>query len=76
MKFGYWYEGLIFIGIFLLMVGLPCWAIAALGTKLINNLGQYPSKSAKYQMDVALKLLAIEIGTFIFMAVFFRIFAS
>ncbi len=76
MKFGFWHEGLTFIGIFLFMVGVPCLIVAFLGTRLIDHLGQYPSRSAKLQMNVCVQLLLTEILTFGMLALFYHIFSD
>jgi hypothetical protein len=74
--FQYWTEGVVFIGLMLFVVGVPCVAVALLGTKLIDHIGQYPTKSAKLQMGVCLQLLAVEIISFLVLAVFFKIFSD
>jgi hypothetical protein len=74
--FQYWTEGLIFIGLMLFVVGVPCVAVAVLGTKLIDHIGQYPTKSAKLQMSVCVQLLLVEIFSFLVLAAFFKIFSD
>lgn len=76
MKFEFWQEGFVFIGIFLFMVGVPCLIAAFLGTHLIDHLGQHPSRSGKLQMSVCIQLLITEILTFFMLAMFFRIFSD
>jgi hypothetical protein len=76
MRFQYWTEGLIFIGLFSFIVGLPCLMVAILGTRLINHLGQHPSKSARLQMITCVQLLAVEIFSFGVLAIFFHIFSD
>ncbi|NLE64369.1 MAG: hypothetical protein GX606_00415 [Elusimicrobia bacterium] len=76
MKFKYWYEGLIFIGMFLFMVGVPCALTAILGTRLIDNIGQWPSKTTRYQIGVCIQLLAVEIFSFLVLALFFHVFSE
>ena len=75
-KFAYWHEGLIFIIVFLIVMAIPCAAIAYFGSKLIAELGQYPSKSAKIQLSMALPLLGTMILSFGIFAVFFHIFSD
>lgn len=75
ITFQYWQEGFIFIGIFAVVVGLPCFAVTVLGTKLINHLGRYPSKSATSQMNVCIKLLAVELFSFGLLAGVFHFFS-
>ncbi len=76
MRFQYWTEGLIFIGLFLIIIGLPCLMVAILGTKLINHIGQYPSKSARLQMVVCVQLLLVEMLSFGILAIFYHIFSD
>jgi hypothetical protein len=75
-KFAYWYEGFVFILIFTVIMAIPCVSIAFLGSKLISNLGQYPSRSAKLQVETALPLLGVMILTFGMFIIFFLIFSD
>jgi len=76
MQFEFWYQGFIFIGMILLIVGLPCLLTAILGTRLIDEIGNRPSSSARLHMGVCLKLLLVEIFSFAMLVVFFRIFSD
>lgn len=76
MHFQYWTEGFIFIGLFALVIALPCLMVAFLGTRLINHIGQYPSKSAKQQLIVCAQLFAVELVSFAILAVFYHIFSD
>lgn len=76
MHFQYWTEGLIFIVVFLFIVGFPCTMVAILGTRLINYIGQYPSKSGRPQMIACVQLLVVEAISFAMLAVFFHIFSD
>ena len=76
MHFRYWTEGLIFIFIFLFIVGVPCFLIAVIGSRLTNSLGLFPTRSAKLQLAVVWQLLLVEIVSFIMLALFFRIFSD
>ncbi|MBF0331795.1 MAG: hypothetical protein HQL17_07640 [Candidatus Omnitrophica bacterium] len=75
-NFQFWSEGFKFIGFVFVIVTVPCVAVAVLGTRLINHIGQYPTKSAKLQVGICLQLLAIEIVTFFMLALFFKIFSD
>jgi cytochrome c biogenesis protein CcdA len=75
-KFTYWYEGFIFILIFSVIMAIPCVAIALLGSKLISNLGQYPTRSARLQLETALPLSGVMILTFGLFILFFHIFSD
>ncbi len=74
--FIYWNEGLIFIGVLMVLVGVPCLAVAILGTRLINHIGRYPMRSARMQLNVCLQLMAVETVSFFLLWVFFRIFSD
>lgn len=74
MKFQFWQEGFVFIGIFFLIVAVPCLLTAVLGTKLIDQLGQFPTKSAKLQMSICVQLLLVQVFSFIVLAMFFHVF--
>lgn len=74
--FQYWHEGFAFIGVMLIIVGFPCVAVGILGSRLIDHMGQYPSRSARLQMSVCIQLLLIEIVSFLLLALFFHIFSD
>ena len=75
MGFRYWYEGFIFVLFFGSIIALPCVFVAMLGTKMINDLGNFPSKVAKIQVDVLWKLFIVEAISFLMFIIFFRIFS-
>jgi hypothetical protein len=52
MGFKYWFEGLIMIGLFWIIIGVPCAVVAFWGSKMINELGNFPTKAAKIQVSV------------------------
>ena len=52
MGFKHWFEGLEVVGLFLIVVALPCFFIGLWGSKMINDLGNFPTKSAKIQVSV------------------------
>lgn len=76
MNFEYWNEGLIFILCFLVMVGFPCLMVALLGPKLIDEIGTWPTRTARAQMKMVLPLFIVEIVSFGMLAVFFQIFSD
>ena len=65
MGFRYWFEGLIVVAMFLVVVALPCFLIGLWGTKMINELGNHPSQSAKIQASSAWKIFLVEIVSFV-----------
>ena len=75
MGFRYWYEGIIFITIFATLVGVPSFFTAVIGSKMLNDLGNFPSRSAQIQSSACWKVLVVEIITFILFAGFFHLFS-
>lgn len=73
---GMWFESFIFIGIVLVIIGIPCAAIAILGYRMIERLGRYPSKTPAIQMSIFWKLIVIEIVSLTVWLAFFRFFES
>ena len=76
MLFRYWTEGLIFIAAFFVVVAVPCVGVAMLGTKLVNDLGNYPTRSASFQMAMSWKLILLMVVSFTLLVLFFRIFSN
>jgi len=75
-NFQYWHEGLKFIGFIFIVVAVPCVAVAILGVRLINHIGQYPTRSAKLQTGVCLQLLVVQVVSFLMLALFFHVFSD
>ena len=73
MGFRYWYEGIIFVFVFGVLVLVPCFLTMVIGSKMVNDLGNFPTKSARIQRDACWKALIVEIVSFFFLAVFFHI---
>ena len=74
MGFKHWFEALEMIGAFLFVVALPCFFIALWGSKMINDLGNFPSKSAQIQMAAGWKILLVEIISFVLLVGLFIFF--
>ena len=53
MVFKYWFEGLVVVLLFIVMVGLPCTLVAIFGSKMINDLGNFPTKTPGIQVQGA-----------------------
>ncbi|MDE1920644.1 MAG: hypothetical protein KGJ09_04465 [Candidatus Omnitrophica bacterium] len=49
---------------FLLVVGVPCFYVALWGSKMINDLGNHPSRAARIQAAAGWKVLLVEIVSF------------
>ena len=74
MGFAHWYEGVVFILIFSTIIGVPCFAVAVIGTRMVNDLGNFPTKSAGIQSRACWKVLLIELVSFFLLAAFFHFF--
>jgi hypothetical protein len=75
-NFSYFREGLVFILMFSTLMAVPCVGTAILGSSLIQNLGQFPSKSAKFQMRSAMPLLSVMIVSYGLFILFFYYFCD
>ena len=65
MGFKHWLQGLEMIALFFFVVALPCFFIALWGSKMINDLGNFPTKSAQIQMSAGWKIFLVEITSFV-----------
>lgn len=65
MGFKHWFQAFEMIILFLVAVGLPCFFIGLWGTKMINALGNHPSKNAQIQASAGWKILLVEIVSFV-----------
>ena len=74
MGFAHWYEALIFILVFSTIVGAPCFAVVVLGTQMVNDMGNFPTKAAEIQSSASWKVLLVEIIAFFCLAAFFHFF--
>ena len=74
MGFTYWYEGVIFSLFFCLIIAIPCFAVAVIGTRMINDLGNFPTRAAGIQSSACWKVLVAELVSFFFLAIFYHIF--
>ncbi len=68
--------GFILVAIFFVLIAIPCVGVAWLGTKMINQLGRYPSKTPAIQLSVVLKLTVLEIGSWTMLLLFFKILVA
>ena len=75
MGFRYWYEGALFVLFFGLIVGLPCFFVAFLGSKMVNDLGNFPTKTAKIQVGILWKIFIVEVVAFLMLVAFYHIFS-
>ena len=65
-----------FIGVFYAIMFVPCVGAAVLGTKLINKLGRFPSKTPVIQLGILFPLVVLEVVSFTMMLVFFKLLTA
>ena len=75
MGFEHWHEGAILVLVFSVIMAIPCVAVAMIGTRMINELGNFPSKASQIQSNACWKVLVLEIVSFILLALFFHFFS-
>ena len=75
MGFRDWYESILFIMVFGTLVLAPCFFTAVVGSKMLNDLGNFPTKSAQIQSSACWKVLIVEIISFVLLAAFFHFFS-
>lgn len=66
----------VFILIFFVVMLIPCVGVAWLGSKLINKLGRYPSKTPALQISIIFRLAVLEVVSFTLLLVFFKILVA
>ena len=74
MRFEYWGQAVFLIFIFLGIISFPCILVTRIGYRMINKLGQFPSKTPEIQMSIFLKLIIIEVISFGFLYGFYSFF--
>jgi hypothetical protein len=74
MGFSYWVEGLVFVLLFLAIIAGSCAAIVILGSKMINELGNFPTRNVQIQFSYGWKIFLAETIAFILLAGFFHLF--
>ena len=65
MGFKYWVQGLIIISVFWVIIAIPCVIVAIWGSKMINDLGNFPTKSVQILMSAGWKIFLAEIVSFV-----------
>ena len=71
MVFKHWFQGLEVIALFLVAVALPCYFIGLWGTRMINELGNHPSRNDQIQASSGWKIFLVEIVSFILLVSLF-----
>jgi len=65
MGFKHWVQGLEIIFLFIIAVAVPCFFIAIWGAKMVNDLGNNPSKNSQIQAAMGWKILLVEVVSFV-----------
>lgn len=76
MHFEYWNEAYIFIGIFFFLMLLPCIGVTIIGYRMIEKLGQFPSKTPAIQLSIFLQLVATEVVCFGLILLYFSVLST
>ena len=74
MGYRLWGEGSVFVVVFLVIIAIPCVLISIYGSRMVNDIGNAPTKSATIQAAATWKVFIAEIFSFALLAVFFHIF--
>ena len=53
--------GLALVCLMLVIIGIPCVGVMILGGRMINQVGNFPSKTPVIQLDILLKLIILEV---------------
>lgn len=71
MGFRHWVGALELIGLFLFVVAVPCYFTGLWGTRMINEMGNHPTRSALIQAAAAGKIIAVQaVSLILFIALF------
>ena len=74
VDFSLWFESFIFVFVFAIIIIIPCVLVIMIGKKAVEDMGRYPTKIPLIQMSIFLKLVAIEVATFMALLIFLRVF--
>ena len=69
-----WLGSLIFVGIWLLIIGIPCFFMGFIGKRIIDRIGYFPSQAPVIQMKYLAPLIFIEVFTFLLLLGFYKLF--
>ena len=69
-----WVGSLIFLGIWAVIIGVPCFLLAVLGHKIISRIGYFPSQAPLIQMRYLAPLVCLEVTTFLLFLGFYKLF--
>ena len=65
MGFKHWFQGFELIGMFLIAVALPCFFVGLWGSKMINEIGNHPSRNAQIQASAGWRIFLVEAFSFL-----------
>lgn len=68
--------GLVFVGIYLFLIFVPCFVVGFLGYRFIENLGRYPSKTPVFQVKMLFWMVVTEIVSMSLLMAFFKILVA
>lgn len=75
MGFKYWYEAINVIFWFAVLIFGSCFLIAKIGSKMFNDIGNFPSKAAPIQLQAFWKVFIVEIVALALLVLFFHVFS-
>jgi len=67
-----WGPGVILIAVIAIIMAVPCVGVALLGSKMINKLAFFPSKTPAIQKSILIKLIVIELISVALLLAFFH----
>mgnify|MGYP001579751869 CR=1 FL=1 len=67
---------IIFVIIFTILMAIPCAGVAWIGSRLINQLGRFPSRTPAIQLSVVLKLTVLEVVSWTLLLLFFKVLVA
>ena len=76
IEFNLWGESFIFAIVYAVLIIVPCILVVLLGRKMINQLGYFPTRTPIIQMSIFLKLVIVEVVTFVLLIGFYHFFAG
>ena len=68
--------GAIFVMIFGVLITIPCVVVGWLGSRFLDNLGRYPTKTPVLQTRMLFWLVIVEVVSFGLILAFFKILVT
>ena len=72
--FNLWGEAFVFIGVFSILMSIPCIFVVFLGRNMMDQIGYFPTKTPAIQMKIVMKLVAVEVMAFLLFVGFYLVF--